>query len=96
MGPRTRLTSDLGGRFDVFEATVGIDDRGGPAAHAIFRVLVDGEVAWESAPKTLGEPPEQVRVELQKCRQLAIEADFGKNYDLGDFCAFADARVVQR
>jgi hypothetical protein len=96
MVPRTRLTYDLGGRFDVFEATVGIDDRGGPAAHAIFRVLVDGVVARESAPKTLGEPPEQVRVELQKCRQLALEADFGKNYDHGDFCAFADARVVQR
>jgi len=96
MVPRTRLTYDLGGAFDVFEATIGIDDRGGPDAHAIFRVLVDGAVAFESQPKTLGTPPEPIRVELQKCRQLAVEVDFGKNYDLGDLCVFADARVVQR
>lgn len=96
MVPRTRLTYDLGGAYDVFEATIGIDDRGGPDAHAIFRVLVDGNVAFESQGKTLATPPEAIRVELNKCRQLAIEVDFGKNYDLGDYCVFADARVVQR
>ena len=41
--PYTKLTYTLDGRFDVFEAKIGIDDRGGPAAHAIFRVLVDGK-----------------------------------------------------
>ncbi len=96
MVPHTRLTYELGGKFDVFEAMIGIDDRGGPAAHAIFRVLVDGRVAFESAPKVLGEAATPVQVELAHCQQLAIEVDFGKNYDLGDFCAFADARVVQR
>lgn len=96
MVPRTRLTYDLGGRFDRFEATIGIDDRGGPEAHAVFRVLVDGAVAFESAPMTRGEPAQAVRVDLKKARSLAIEADFGKNYDLGDHCAFADARVLQQ
>jgi hypothetical protein len=94
--PRTRLTYDLGGNYDVFEAFVGIDDRGGPQAHAVFRVLVDDKVAYESTGRTRGQPPELVRVELGKCRRLAIEVDFGKNYDLGDYCAFADARVVRR
>lgn len=94
MVPRTRLTYDLDGKYDVFEAVIGIDDRGGPQAHALFRVLVDGEPVYESGPKTRGQPGEHVRVELNKCRQLAIEVDFGKNYDLGDYCAFADARVL--
>jgi hypothetical protein len=94
--PRTRLTYELGGHYDLFEAAIGIDDRGGPAAHAIFRVLVDGRVAFESAPKVLGEAATPVQVELLHCQQLALEVDFGKNYDLGDFCAWADARVVQR
>jgi hypothetical protein len=96
MVPRTRLTYDLGGHYDVFEAAIGIDDRGGPAAHAVFRVLVDGKVAFESAPKVRGEAATPVQVELGRCQQLAIEVDFGKNYDLGDFCAWAEARVVQR
>lgn len=96
MVPRTRLTYDLGGSYDVFEAVIGIDDRGGPQAHAVFRVFVDGKIAFESAGRTRGMPGEAVRVELGKCRHLAIEVDFGKNYDLGDYCAFADARVVRR
>lgn len=94
--PRTRLTYDLGGRFDRFEATIGIDERGGPQAHAIFRVIADGKPVFESAPMQLGTMPQTIAVEVGRCRELAIEADFGKNFDLGDLCAFADARVVQR
>ena len=96
MVPRTRLVYDLGGNYDVFKATIGIDDRGGPQAHAVFRVLVDGKVAFESQGRTRGMPPEAVRVELARCKALAVEVDFGKNYDLGDYCAFADARVLRR
>jgi hypothetical protein len=96
MVPRTRLTYDLGGRFDVFEAVIGIDARGGPEAHAIFRVLADDAVVFESQPRTRGQPGLPVRVELQRCKTLALEVDFGKNYDLGDLCVFADARVLQK
>lgn len=96
MMPRTRLVYDLGGRYDVFEATVGIDDRGGPQAHAILRVFVDGKLAFESEAMTRGKQPQKLQIELGKAAALAIEADFGLNYDLGDLCAFADARVVQR
>lgn len=94
--PRTRLVYDLGGRFDRFEASIGIDDRTGPEAHAIFRVLVDDQVVFTSQPHTRGMAPEALRVELAKAKSLAIEVDFGKNYDLGDYCVFADARIVQQ
>ncbi|MEZ6036817.1 MAG: NPCBM/NEW2 domain-containing protein [Planctomycetota bacterium] len=96
MVPRTRLTYDLDARFDQFEAMIGIDDRGGPEAHAIFRVFVDGKLAYESQPKTRGLAAEAVQVPLQRAKTLALEVDFGKNYDLGDFCAFANARVIQK
>lgn len=94
--PHTKLTYDLSGRFDMFEALIGIDDRGGPEAHAIFRVHVDGKKVFESQPMTRGQAPQELRVELNKAKELVLEVDFGKNYDLGDFCAFADARVVQK
>ena len=96
MVPRTRLIYDVKGRYDVFEAVIGIDDRGGPQAHAIFRVLGDGKLLYESEPRVCGQLPTPIRVDLAKCQVLAIEADFGKNFDLGDLCAFADARVLQR
>lgn len=96
MVPRTRLTYDLGGRYDVFEAMVGIDDRGGPQANAVFRVLADGNTLFESEPMTLGLAPVALKLPLHACKQLVLEADFGKNYDLGDLCVFANARVVQQ
>jgi len=96
MVPRTRLTYDLAGRFDLFEAVIGIDDRGGPAAHAVFRVYVDGAQVFESEPMVHEQSPETLRVALNRAKTLTVEVDFGKNYDLGDFCAFADARVVQK
>lgn len=92
--PRTRLTWDLGGRFDRFEATLGIDERGGPQAHAVFRVFADGKLLHESTASA-GSGGQAVRLDLGRCKELAIEADFGKNFDLGDLCAFADARVVR-
>lgn len=94
--PYTKLTYDLSGRFDMFEAMIGIDDRGGPEAHAIFRVFVDGKQVFESKPMTRGLQPQALRIDLNKAKALVLEVDFGKNYDLGDFCAFADARVVQK
>lgn len=96
MVPRTRLTFELGGEYDVFEAVVGIDDRGGPQAHADFRVLVDDKVVWQANGRTRGMPPETVHIDLAHGKHLALEVDFGKNYDLGDYCAFADARVVRK
>ncbi len=93
--PRTRLTYALGGRFDAFEATIGIDERGGPQAHAIFRVFGDSKLLFESPPMLLGSAPQALQIELGRCQELTIEADFGKNFDLGDLCAFANARVVQ-
>ena len=94
--PKTRLTYDLGRRFDVFEAVIGVDDRGGPEAHAVFRVLVDGEQVFLSEPLTRGQAPVPLQLPVQGAASLSIEVDFGKNYDLGDFCAFADARVIQK
>lgn len=43
-----------------------------------------------------GQAPAALRVALNKAKTLTVEVDFGKNYDLGDFCAFADARVIQK
>jgi hypothetical protein len=94
--PRTRLVYDLAGKFDVFEATIGIDERTGPEAHAVFRVLADDQVLFTSQPHTRGMAPEVLRLDLKKAKTLTLEVDFGKNYDLGDYCVFADARLLQR
>lgn len=93
--PRTSLTFDLQGQYDFFETVIGIEDRGGPQAHAIFRVIADDEVVFESRPFTLGMKPEPLRIDIVNVRRLTLEADFGENLDLGDHCVFADARVIK-
>ena len=95
MVPRTRLTFELGGRYDVFEAVLGFDERSGPQAHAIFRVLTDGKLLFEVTLSGPGSQPRLIHLQLARCRELTLEADFGNDFDLGDLCAFAEARVLQ-
>ncbi len=93
--PRTRLTYDLQGRYDLFEAIIGIEDRGVPKAHAVFRVFADDKLLFESEPFTLAKEPALLRIPIPKVQRLTLEADFGENLDFGDHCVFADARVIQ-
>lgn len=93
--PHTKLTFDIGGRFDRFQATVGIDDRAGDMGDAVVRVIGDGRVLFEAKgvrPRTL---PYPVEVSVKDVHKLVLEADFGERLDFGDHCAFADARVVR-
>ncbi|MEZ5966721.1 MAG: NPCBM/NEW2 domain-containing protein [Planctomycetota bacterium] len=93
--PRTRLTFDLGGRFDRFEAVVGIDDRAGGLGHAVVRVLGDEAVLFEAKAVQPRSLPYPVDVSVKDVRKLVLEVDFGERLDLGDHCVFADARVVR-
>lgn len=95
MVPRTRLTYTLAARYDAFEATIGIDDRAGPTGAAVFRVLVDDRVAT-TVTMARGDAPRPLAVALDGARKLALEVDFGAGFDVGDLCAFAEARVIQR
>ena len=92
--PKTKLTFDLGGKFDRFECVAGLDERSGPLAHALMRVVADGKVVWEATQDGARAAPHALRLSIPGCRQLSLEADFGENFDLGDLCAFADARVL--
>lgn len=93
LAPKTRLSYDLGGKYQWLAAVVGLEDRAGPQAHAILRVLADDKVIFDSGAVTPGMPPQELKLGIDGARTLTIEADFGKNLDLGDQCAFANARV---
>ena len=93
--PRTRLTFALDGSYDRFEAMVGFDERSGPLCDAVFRVFADGKVVFDAAMAGAKSAPVPVRLDIAGCKELALEADFGQHFDLGDLCAFADARVLR-
>jgi hypothetical protein len=94
MIPRTRLTFDLHGRYDWFEAVVGIDARAGPLGHAVIRILGDDRVLFE-VPAVTRASAQRVRISVKDVRRLTLVADFGDDLDFGDHCCFADARLLR-
>ncbi len=94
--PRTRLTYPTRAHYDFLEAKIGIEDRSTGPAHAIFRVLDGDKLLYESKPLTRQSEPVDLKVDIRKVDRLTIEVDFGKNYDFGDHCVFAEARLIKQ
>jgi len=93
--PHTKLTFDLDGSFDFFAAVVGIDDRSSREANADFRVYADSEVVFEATTVRQGQASRFLRIPLAGHKHLTLEADFGANFDFGDHCLFANARLLK-
>lgn len=91
--PRTRLTFDLGKRYDWFGAVAGLEERAGQQAHAILRVYGDGRLLFDSGALTPQTAPATLKLPVTNVERLTLEADFGERFDLGDHCVFASARV---
>lgn len=88
------LTYDLGGAFDSFVTTIGIDDAAGPRGRAVFRVICDGKVAYESSPISQG-VAEAVRVPLGGVKIMTLECNPGPDLDISDHCDWAGARLIR-
>lgn len=93
--PHTRMTFAIDGRFDLLEVVVGFEERAGPTANAVFRVLGDDRVLYDSGSVARDAEPASLRIPVTDVQRLSIEADFGEGLDLGDLCAFAGARLVK-
>lgn len=93
--PRTTMTYDIEGRFDVLEAMIGFEDRAGPAANAVFRVLADDRLLFDSGPMTPRDGARPLQVPITDAKRLTVEVDFGEGLDLGDVCVLAGARLVK-
>lgn len=78
--PHTELTYALDGGYTRFVSDCGIDDevlgsgygRGAGTGSVVFRVLVDGKEAFESAPVAGGKPPVRVDVDVTGARSLTL------------------------
>jgi hypothetical protein len=92
--PRTVLRYTLPASFELFVATVGMEDRAGPQAHAELRITGDGRVL-AALDLAAGKAPRELRVPIRGVTRLAIEIDFGRDLDLGDLCAVASPRLMR-
>lgn len=97
MHSRCRLSWDLDGRHRRFRAFAGVSDevtRHGLQGSLIVRVLVDGEVRFESGPLRAGEPAVPVEVDVVGARRLEIVVDFGDRGDVGDRAVIGDPMLL--
>jgi hypothetical protein len=96
---RTRLRFALAGAYRAFRASVGIDDevlRFPRSGSAIFRVILDGKTAFESAPLRAGSEPVRIpEIDVSGVDDLVLEADFGDGDPVGDRVDLLDPILVR-
>ncbi|MGE0142503.1 MAG: NPCBM/NEW2 domain-containing protein [Planctomycetota bacterium] len=93
--PRTRLEFQVpAGDFDRLEALVGIDERSEGPADAIVRVSRGDQTVFE-ATHIDRDVVRKLRVPVKSGETIAIEVDFGDNFDLGDHVVIANARFLR-
>jgi hypothetical protein len=92
---RTELEFTLGGAFQTFCATIGIDDAVRPRGNVVFRVLGDGRELFDSGTVTGSMPGREIAVEVAGVEELVLLVDFGELLDLADHANWAAARLIK-
>jgi hypothetical protein len=96
MHSETRLTYDLGGRYQRFEALVGLDPRTGQRGSVRLRVLVDGQDRIPGSLELTGQTlPTPLRIDVSKARVLTLMVEFGNGGPVQDHVNWADARLIR-
>ncbi len=92
---KTELTFDLGGDYESFAATIGIDDAVRPLGNVTFRILGDDRPLFESGPISGRDPPRNVLVDVRSVKDLTLIVDYGEALDVADHADWADARLIK-
>lgn len=105
MHSHTRADFDLGGAQAArFQAVLGMDDSARPetlkareigAGTAIFRVHVDGKVAFEKQ-LAWSDPPLPVDIPVEGAAILGLELDYGTGFLIQGRGNWADARIIKK
>ncbi len=89
------IVIDLKGQFVEFRSLIGVQWQGGNKGSVVFRIAVDGEVAFESSPMSDSDPAQEVNVPLQHSRELRlIASDAGDGIGC-DMANWVEARLVR-
>jgi hypothetical protein len=91
----TLLAYDLSAAYEYFTATVGIDDSAPEFASVIFRIKLDGRIAYESPVLRRSDAPMQVNVKLTGARVLELECDPTEDLDMGDHAVWGAPSLVK-
>lgn len=85
----------LNGQYNAFLASVGVQWQGGHKGSVIFRIAVDGKIAFESGRMSDSDPARPVQVSLANARELRLIAADGGDGIGCDMANWAEARLVR-
>ena len=88
----------LGGEYESFVATIGIDDAVRPRGSVVFRVLSgdNDAVLFDSGLVTGRDAPRDILVDVTGAAKVTLVVDYGDGYDLSDHAVWGAARVIRR
>lgn len=89
-----RVIYDLPGPFDLFLATVGIDDSTEGRGDCLIYVMADDREVFKTRIRG-GEDPIDLRLDIEGVRRLTLIVEQGEDFDLSDHVDWCDARVVR-
>jgi hypothetical protein len=90
----SRLTYDVGGGYQRFEAVVGLDDQTGGRGSVRIKVLLDGKLQ-EDREVSARDGAVPIRVPLHGARELTLVVEFGQGRDVWARLDWADARLIK-
>jgi NPCBM/NEW2 domain len=94
--PRTTLSYDLGGKYQRFEALVGLDPTNSHRARVAVRVLVDGKEQSVPGLGTLAVGNAvDVRIDVRSAKELVLITDFAPAGGVGGDVNWVDARLIE-
>jgi hypothetical protein len=91
----TELTFDIGGAYETFVATIGLDDAVRPRGHVVFRILGDDQVLFDSGAVTGQDEPREIKVDVSAVGVLKLVVDYGDGLDLADHADWGNARLLR-
>jgi hypothetical protein len=97
MHAESRVSFDLAGKYDWFEATVGLDGRTGRRGRVKIDVLLDGKRPEEVPSKALTrlDGPRTIRLEVRGVRRLTLAVLPAQQGDVQAHVNWADARLIK-
>ncbi|MCC5830159.1 MAG: NPCBM/NEW2 domain-containing protein [Phycisphaeraceae bacterium] len=89
-----RLTFEIGGRYETFAVTMGIDALTRGAGDCEFVVLADGREVLRQRVRGI-DPPRPVTVPIAGVQRLTLVVEYGEDLSLSDIANWADARLLK-
>jgi NPCBM/NEW2 domain len=92
---RSRLRFEIGGEYERFVATIGLDDSVRPRGSVVFEVHGDGRMLFESGVMTGRDESRLVSVDLAGVSVLELVVTEADGLDYSDHADWCDARLIR-